>query len=67
MNASEQKACGVCHDVINPDEDYFERCAGCRCLFCDDCGDWCHAEYDVPNGDYFCANCQIEPDATEKD
>jgi hypothetical protein len=48
--------CGVCGEA--GEHVQTEACAGCGVRFCDDCGDWCHAPEDEPNGDYFCEECQ---------
>lgn len=46
--------------LCGAEDDDVERCAGCGRDFCPNCGDWCHAEFDEANGDYFCEECQDE-------
>lgn len=48
-----------CHSCGETEWD-LQVCAGCNHHYCPECIDWCAPEYDPPNGDYFCSDCQIE-------
>ena len=48
------EGCHLCGEV----ETDLNACAACGQLFCDDCGDWCHADGDEDCGDHFCEVCQ---------
>lgn len=57
---------GKCHLCGEKDCD-LETCAGCRQLYCDECGAWCHAEGDPDHGDNFCDACQIPPEEDDSE
>lgn len=53
-DCQEPEACAICGET----ESDLQGCADCGRPCCDDCIDWCHAEGDEPNGDWFCKECQ---------
>jgi len=56
--------CEICREPT-PEAD-LQSCCGCRKLCCCDCIDWCAPEWDPPNGDYFCKECQADEDADDE-
>ena len=62
---TEQSTCELCGAEDHRDD--MQRCAGCGKLCCPDCIDWCAPDYDPPNGDYFCEDCQVTTGETGED